>query len=85
MEVKLTRGVAIAAASKEITQCIVDQRSPVARTALRVKDPWWRALVLTDLRRAAREPLDLKEPRDARQAELHDSPAATVGGHQATH
>jgi hypothetical protein len=37
MEVKLTRGVTIAAASKEITQCMVDQRSPVACTALRVK------------------------------------------------
>ncbi len=42
MEAKLTAGARLAAASKEVTNYIIDERAPVACVALRVKDRWLR-------------------------------------------
>jgi hypothetical protein len=42
MEAKLTAAATVAAASKEVTKCIVAAPTPVACTALRVKDSWLR-------------------------------------------
>lgn len=42
MAVKLTAGATLAAASKAVTKCIIDERAPVACVALRVKDHWLR-------------------------------------------
>jgi hypothetical protein len=53
LEAKLTAGATIAAASKEITKCIMDRRAPVACTAVRVKDPWLGPPDVTDLARPA--------------------------------
>jgi hypothetical protein len=57
LKAQLTSGVAIAATSNQITQCITDQRMPIACRALRVRDRWWK-LEVGDLSIAAAEPGD---------------------------
>lgn len=65
LKVQLTSGISIAAASKEITQCITDRRMPIACRALRVRDPWWRPAQVGDLSIAVSEPQDaLSAPHD---------------------
>lgn len=62
MQAKLTAGATVAAASNEITQCLLSNPAPVACTALRVRDRWWQAHPdVTDLR-------DIAPPTDAMTA-----------------
>jgi len=46
---KLTADVSVTTTSQEITQCITETVMPVACTARRVRDPWWRNPYLRDL------------------------------------
>lgn len=64
LEIQLTSGISIAAASQEITQCITRRRTAVSCGALRVRDPWWRSPEVAALREVAATADPLSAPDD---------------------